>query len=96
MTFLFRGPIIDMKDFKLKPLNYKIGGQVCASHACSEVAACQHNESLEISVSSYGMSLSVLMSAERRAISRHSNRLMNFLSLDGSRSESGDATGMQK
>lgn len=85
-----------MKDFKLKPLNYKAGGQVCASHACSGVAACQHNESLEILVFSYGMSLSVLMSAERRAISRHSNTLMNFLSLEVSRYGSCDAAGMQK
>lgn len=65
-------------------------------HDCSQVAACQHYESLEISVFIYGMSHSLLISAERRAISRHSNKLMIFLSLEVIRYGNGDAAGMQK
>lgn len=84
------------RDLKLKPLNNKTGGQGCASHDCSQAAARQHCESLEIAVFVYGMSHSVLISAEKRAISRCSNRQMIFLSLEVSRYGSGDAATTQK
>jgi len=64
----------------MKSFNNNIGGQVHAPHDCNQAAACQHYESLEISAFIYRMCHSVLVSAERRAISRHPNWLITFLS----------------